>query len=252
MLGIQVNVSYVGPNNEVVVIDVKGYIDTSTAPDVTKIIEEHLSLGKYKIIVNLEEVDYISSAGWGVFVGEIKEIRENHGDLVLVNMSSNVYNIFELMELSSIIKSFEGVNKAAVYFLGEEAEIEEAEEIVEEEKTKSRPSKQKVPAKNVNTGVKAETPPSEAQKAAPFSPYIKEAEQVRDNLLSFTHTDLGKRILKVILEKPYFNVKDIARALRTPQFGGRRVMRIAVRRELKYMDLIDKKKRYEFAMKSKE
>jgi hypothetical protein len=72
-----------------------------------------------------------------------------------------------------------------------------------------------------------------------------------DNVLSYTHTEAGKMILKVIKERPFLDLKEIVEALRLPRFGSMRVKKEAVKRELKYMDLLDKAKRFEFAMKSK-
>ena len=103
MPDIQVDVSYSGKDDEIAVIEARGFIDTTTAPDLEKKLEEQLALNKYKIIVDLKNIDYVSSAGWGVFVSEIREIRENSGDLVLSNMSPDVYDVYELMEFSSIL-----------------------------------------------------------------------------------------------------------------------------------------------------
>ena len=126
MQGILVNVSYVGEANGVVIIDVEGFIDTTTAPEVARVISDQIGVRKYCIVINLEGVDYISNAGWDVFLSDIKEIRQNNGDLVLVNMTSNVNNIFGLMELSLVLKSFLGVEKAINYFLKVEVEEKEA------------------------------------------------------------------------------------------------------------------------------
>ena len=106
MQGISISVSYAGNDREVVVVTVNGYVDTTTAPELREAITEQVARRKYRIVVDLHGVDYISSTGWGVFVGELKDLRENKGDLVLAGMVTNVHNIYELMEFSSIIKSF--------------------------------------------------------------------------------------------------------------------------------------------------
>ena len=58
-------------NNQIAVMTVKGFIDTLTAP----VMEEKLKLAlldkKFKLIFDLSSVDYICSAGWGVFVSQI-------------------------------------------------------------------------------------------------------------------------------------------------------------------------------------
>ena len=94
----------------------KGYIDTTNASDVEKQIEKYITERKFKLAINLENVDFISSAGWGIFISEIRNIRENKGDLVLINMLPDVYDVYELMEFSSIIKSFDAVQDAVKYF----------------------------------------------------------------------------------------------------------------------------------------
>ncbi len=99
-----------------IIIQPQGFIDTTTAPEIEKFIENALNQKKYKIAVDLKDVDFISSAGWGVFVSEIRDIRENNGDLTLVNMVPDVYDVYELMEFSSILKSFDSIEEAINYF----------------------------------------------------------------------------------------------------------------------------------------
>ena len=82
----------------------------------SKRLSELLALGNNKFIINLEGVDYISSTGWGVFIANLREIRYKNGDLVLVNMVPGVHNIYELMEFSSVIKSFTSVEQAKEHF----------------------------------------------------------------------------------------------------------------------------------------
>lgn len=117
MIGIEIDVSYAGTNDEVVIMSARGYIDSTTSPEFSKRLGEQLALKKYKFIINLEGIDYISSTGWGVFVVNLQEMRDNYGDLVLANMVPGVHNIYELMEFSSIIKSFKSLNEAKAFFI---------------------------------------------------------------------------------------------------------------------------------------
>jgi anti-sigma B factor antagonist len=238
MPDIQVDVEYKGDNEEIAIISAKGFIDTTTAPDLEKKLEEQLALNKYKIIVNLESIDYVSSAGWGVFVSEIREIRENNGDLVLVNMSSDVYDVYELMEFSSILKSFDGIDSAVSNFTGKR---EDAERPRPEPQRIELPQPASPPHAEVRNEQQTETIQETPSHASPPSedPYL------------LAKTSLGKRIINVIVDNPYFEIKEIMKALRLPQYGGIKAGGGAVKKELREMDLLDKQKRFELALKGK-
>ena len=79
------------------VLDLKGYLDAHTAPDLEKAFQNLLEEKKYKIVVNCRELTYISSAGLGVFMAYIEDVRKNHGDIKLSNMSPKVFNVFDLL-----------------------------------------------------------------------------------------------------------------------------------------------------------
>jgi anti-sigma B factor antagonist len=113
---LQIEVSYKGKNDDIAIITARGYIDTITKEEIEEVLLNQLTLGKHKIIIDLKKISYINSSGWGVFLREIKEIREKKGDLVLLNMTADVYDVFETMELSKIIKHFVSLKKAVEYF----------------------------------------------------------------------------------------------------------------------------------------
>ena len=79
------------------VLDLKGYLDAHTAPDLEKAFQNLLEEKKYKIIVNCKDLTYISSAGLGVFMEYIEDVRKNQGDIKLSNMSPKVFNVFDLL-----------------------------------------------------------------------------------------------------------------------------------------------------------
>jgi len=84
-------------NGDVNIIDLKGYLDAHTAPTLENNFTELIKENKFKIIVNFEDLAYISSAGLGVFMAYIENIRDNKGDIKLTNMSDKVFNIFDLL-----------------------------------------------------------------------------------------------------------------------------------------------------------
>jgi anti-sigma B factor antagonist len=242
MPAIQVAVRYNGDSDEIAVIEAKGFIDTTTAPELEKKLEEQLALNKYKIIVNLENIDYVSSAGWGVFVSEIREIRENSGDLVLVNMSPDVYDVYELMEFSSILKSYDSVDEAVSSFTGKEMRREEA-------KPAPQPVLPQKPAQEPSAASNAAPPPQ--QQEQPAQTQSQTTTQSTSEVFAYAQSDLGKQIIQIIVDNPYFDVKEIAKALKLPQYGGKKTGGGAVKKELKSMGLADKQQRFELALKGR-
>ena len=115
-----IDVSYGGNNNEIVVIQPHGYIDATTYTDVEKTILSQLTQKCYKIIINLAKCEYVNSSGWGVFIRDIKEIRKNDGDIVLVNMLPDVYMVYDTMEFSKILKSLSSLQEGIDYFCNDE------------------------------------------------------------------------------------------------------------------------------------
>jgi len=112
MEGISISRGRVGVRRDIALLRVKGYIDTQTCGRMLQEIHEVMREGAYQIIVDMGQVNYVSSAGWGVFVGEIKGIRENGGDLKIVQMVPEVYDIFEMLEFNSILDQYDNIEEA--------------------------------------------------------------------------------------------------------------------------------------------
>jgi anti-sigma B factor antagonist len=112
MEGINVSFSRPEENADVSVLSVQGYVDTTTSAELEESLKRLLKKGRYNIVIDLGGVNYISSAGWGIFISEIKSIRENGGDLRLAAMIGDVYEVFELLEFQTILQSFDTVDEA--------------------------------------------------------------------------------------------------------------------------------------------
>ncbi|MGD1049284.1 MAG: anti-sigma factor antagonist, partial [Candidatus Krumholzibacteriaceae bacterium] len=99
----------------IVVLRVKGHLDSSSAGELEGILESVYEYGYRKIVVDLKDVTYISSGGWGIFTGRVKSLREGDGDVVLVGMSPEVYDIYELLGFQEIIMQFSDLEEAIQY-----------------------------------------------------------------------------------------------------------------------------------------
>ncbi len=88
------------------VISLKGTIETANASSLEETLERLVSDSCYRIVIDLAGVTYISSAGWGIFISEIKRIRRNGGDIKLASMAPEVREVFDLLEFNSILKPY--------------------------------------------------------------------------------------------------------------------------------------------------
>lgn len=97
-------------------IRVDGVIDTITSAELEEVIDSLIKRQRHKLIIDLAGVNYISSAGWGIFISHIKDIRNNEGDIKLANMTPDVYEIYELLEFDNVLKAFASVEEASGEF----------------------------------------------------------------------------------------------------------------------------------------
>jgi anti-sigma B factor antagonist len=113
MADFNVNLRGVGP---VSVIDVKGYLDAHTAPELENVFNKLLDTKQFKVVVNFDDLKYISSAGLGVFMAYVETMRENMGDIKFSNMKENVYNIFDLLGFPILYEFYKEENEAIKKF----------------------------------------------------------------------------------------------------------------------------------------
>jgi len=103
---------------EISIINLKGYLDAHTAPALENNFTQLIDNNRYKIVVNFNELAYISSAGLGVFMAYIEKIRDNNGDIKLSNMNDKVYNIFDLLGFPLLYEIFKSEEEAVNKFAG--------------------------------------------------------------------------------------------------------------------------------------
>ena len=100
----------------ITIVDVVGVVDTGT----TLVLDEHLSAllkdNKYKIILNLEKVTYVSSAGWGLFISLLQKTREHKGDIKLVALNQDVSNVFKMLAFANLISAYPTEEEAILAF----------------------------------------------------------------------------------------------------------------------------------------
>jgi anti-sigma B factor antagonist len=84
------------------VVSLEGYVDAHTAPQFEQAVQSVIDQGQHNIIVNCEKLSYISSAGLGVFMGFIEEVRDEGGDIKICGLNEKVKQPFEILGFESL------------------------------------------------------------------------------------------------------------------------------------------------------
>ena len=116
MENISISLSESSNDREVSEVRVDGVIDTLTASELEEVMSSLLKRNRYRVVIDLAGVDYISSAGWGIFISHIRDVRANGGDIKLANMIPDVYEIFELLEFDNVLQAHGSVDQAISSF----------------------------------------------------------------------------------------------------------------------------------------
>lgn len=88
--------------NGVQIVRVSGRIDPLTSPQLEDALTKLISAGSTKLIVNLSEVNFISSGGLRVFLTALKNLKVQNGDLKIAAMDSNVEKVFKIAGFVSL------------------------------------------------------------------------------------------------------------------------------------------------------
>ncbi len=80
-----------------VVVKGLGRIDSATAPDIEKVLND-LVEDKKTIILDMSDITFVSSAGWWAIIRAYKELQKgNSGKIVLAGLNENVRSSMDLI-----------------------------------------------------------------------------------------------------------------------------------------------------------
>lgn len=99
------------------ILNCEGYLNFETYNYAKEILARLFKNKLYKLIFNLENISYIASSGWGVFLGNLEVARQMGGDIKLAAMPQQVKFIYDALELNNVIEYYETVEDAVKAFL---------------------------------------------------------------------------------------------------------------------------------------
>ena len=94
------------------VLAVSGEVDVATAPKLREQLIELVNSGSIRIVVDLENVEFLDSTGLGVLVGALKRVRTSDGELALVCTEPRILKVFEITGLTKVFPMRRTVDEA--------------------------------------------------------------------------------------------------------------------------------------------
>ena len=102
----------VGDAGEVKIVRIEGELNTLTSPDAEAQLTQLIDAGARKIVVNFEQLDYISSAGLYILLATAKQLQVSGGELRICSLNDLVREVFEMSGFDSIVSVSKNQAKA--------------------------------------------------------------------------------------------------------------------------------------------
>ena len=94
------------------VLALDGRLDANTAKDLERFLKEVLDQEQFDVLIDCEDLSYISSAGLRVLLSTASECSKKFGKVALCTLSPHIRQIFEISGFVDIFPVFESRNEA--------------------------------------------------------------------------------------------------------------------------------------------
>lgn len=98
------------------VIRLNGQLDLEMYKQMEDVFQDACAQGDVRLILDLEEVSYVSSQGWGILISLLKRIRETGGDIKISRMRAHIKQLFYHAGLANIFEEYPRVDQAKAAF----------------------------------------------------------------------------------------------------------------------------------------
>ena len=108
--------------NRVDVIGVKGRLTAAEAPQLQQQLNQLFDEGRFRILLDFAELEYISSPGLRVLIEARKRAREwklsqfDQGDIRVVNLPPRIKEVFDLTGFTSLFQIYDDLVEAVGSF----------------------------------------------------------------------------------------------------------------------------------------
>ncbi|NNG00279.1 MAG: STAS domain-containing protein [Desulfobacteraceae bacterium] len=98
--------------NNIDIFSLKGRLDSNTSSNLETKIVDAMANGSKNIVINFEQLDYISSAGLRVILKATKDLKRTDGKIMLCAMQDYVKEVFEIAGFDTFLPIVPTMNEA--------------------------------------------------------------------------------------------------------------------------------------------
>jgi anti-anti-sigma factor len=100
----------------VTVFELEGRIDTQGAEEMEQVLQAGVAAGKHRMVLDMAQVSYISSAGLRILADVVTRNREAGGDLKLVALSRKVLRVLRIIGFDRFLTLYDTPEAAIADF----------------------------------------------------------------------------------------------------------------------------------------
>lgn len=122
-MALQISVNDTKPSTLSVSLD--GQLDSLTAPDLDKSIQTSLTQNIKTLVFDLQNLNFIASAGLRVFAKTRKALKSRGGDVFFINITPQVKKVFDIVKAVPLSEVFANVEELDKYLAVMQSKLDE-------------------------------------------------------------------------------------------------------------------------------
>lgn len=97
---------------KVLILDISERLDCVSSPNLEKRLNKLIESGERNLLINLLNLEYISSAGLKVLLETSKELKAKQGKLLICCLNGMVKKVFEISGFNAILPIYDNKKEA--------------------------------------------------------------------------------------------------------------------------------------------
>ncbi len=96
----------------VAIVKVSGVVDSETVDDFSSVLTGIVEKGEFRILLDIEDLSYINTAGLSVIADVFKKSRQNQGSLKILHAPEAIRELLDIVRFTRIIDLYDDEDEA--------------------------------------------------------------------------------------------------------------------------------------------